>query len=854
VPVLLPGRARRAHNDAMGIAWYTWRASWRKSWRAALVVAVIGGLLGAVALGALAGARRTDTAYGRYLASINASTVMIDVPGPILPVIQHIEHLPGASSSAAWLGLNSTPIINGKPDPSFLTNAVAGSLDGEYFRQDKVTVLAGHLPPAGATDEVVLTPGLARDFGVGVGGRVTWEFARGIFKNGLPTDAPPVDAGRQSFVVAAIASLPPVLVDEFDEVEGALLPPAATARYLNGEFAFGWIGMRLADGTAGIPALQRELVSYAAELSRQYHYPVSFLIRRMDVVQQAAQQAIKPEAFALAVLGCLALLAMLILTGQGLAQLLRRSAADSQVMHSLGMSRRQAALAASGPGILAVLAAAAIAAAGAIALSPLAPIGEVRAYDPVRGVQVDGLVIGGGTALTLLLLGALLARLAWRSVRQAAEPTAARPSAAVTGATRIGLPVTAATGIRYALEHATGRLRAPVRTSLAGSAAAVAAVTAALVFSASLGGLVSHPEQYGWNWTVLIQSQGGWGAWEPTAMARLVNGQPGVTGWSEFGFSQLDMTRAADGPQASQGAAGPLIPVLGLVQHPGQPVEPPTTSGHPLAGEYQVELGTVTLRQLGLHLGEQVRIWPDTHLFTVVGTVTLPSMGVSLTEHVSLGTGAMIEESALQAVQELATKQPLANGYDTAASNSAAPSAVAIDVSSAADASRLAARIIKAEPDQTPGGMYELPPQQGAQIINFQQMGALPLALAFGVAAAAIAALALTVTASVRQRRRELALLKSLGMQRGQLRAIVTSQATTILVVATLVGVPFGVAGGRWTWTTFANSIGVVPAPIVPVTTLALGIAGLVAAGALLALWPAAIAARTIPAVLLRAE
>ena len=179
---------------------------------------------------------------------------------------------------------------------------------------------------------------------------------------------------------------------------------------------------------------------------------------------------------------------------------------------------------------------------------------------------------------------------------------------------------------------------------------------------------------------------------------------------------------------------------------------------------------------------------------------------------------------------------------------------MAIDVSSEADASRLAARIIKAEPDKTPGGMYELPPQQAAQIINFRQMGALPLALAIGVAAAAIVALALTVTASVRQRRRELALLKSLGMRRGQLRAIVTSQAITILAVAALVGVPLGVAGGRWAWTTFANSIGVVPAPLVPVTTLALGIAGLIAAGVLLALWPAAIAARTVPAALLRAE
>jgi ABC-type lipoprotein release transport system permease subunit len=835
----------------MAIAWYTWRAGWRRSWRAALTIAVIGGLLGAVALGALAGARRTDSAYGRYLNSVNASDVMVDVPGPLLPVIEHIEHLPGVTSAAAWLGLNATPIFNGKPDDSFQIDSVAGSLDGEYLRQDRVTVLSGHLPPPGATDEVVLTPELAQDFGVGVGGHVTWQFSRQPFKNGLPTDAPPVNAGPQTFTVAAIATAPPVLGDEFDDTESALLPPVETARFLNGEFSFGWVGMRLSDGAAGIPALQQELASYGAELSKQYQFPVSFLVRRLDVVHDEAQQAIQPQAFALAALGGLALLAMLVLVGQGLAQLLSTSAADSLAFRELGMSRGQAALAAGGSGGAAVIAATAIAAAGAVALSSLAPIGEVREYDPARGVQVDGLVIGGGSALLLLLLGGLLSWLAWRSGRRAGEPLPTRSAAVAAVASQLGLPVTVTTGVRHALERGTGRLRAPVRTSLAGSAAAVAALAAALVFSASLSGLVAHPQQYGWNWTVLIQSQGGWGNWPEAAMARLVNGQPGVTGWSEFGFSQVPMASAAE----PSGAVGPVIPVLGLEQHSGSAVEPPTTSGHPLAGEYQVELGTVTMRQLGLHLGEQVRIAPDPHPFTVVGTVTLPSMGTVLTDHVSLGRGAMMEESALEAVQELATRQPAADDANNDnASDPADTSAVAVDVSSAADAQRLAARIIKAEPDETPGGMYQLPPQRGAQIINFQQMGDLPLTLALGVAAAALVALALTVLASVRQRRREFAVLKSLGMRRGQLRTVVASQAAAILTLAAVVGAPLGVALGRWTWITFANAIGVVPTPAVPVTELAVGVAGLIAAGVLLALWPAAIAARTSAAVVLRSE
>ena len=95
------------------------------------------------------------------------------------------------------------------------------------------------------------------------------------------------------------------------------------------------------------------------------------------------------------------------------------------------------------------------------------------------------------------------------------------------------------------------------------------------------------------------------------------------------------------------------------------------------------------------------------------------------------------------------------------------------------------------------------------------------------MATAAVLALALTIVASVRQRRRELALLKSLGMRRSQLRSVVLSQATTILVVAIAISDPLGIAAGRWAWTAFANAIGVVPAPVVPTAALALGVLAL---------------------------
>jgi len=49
-----------------------------------------------------------------------------------------------------------------------------------------------------------------------------------------------------------------------------------------------------------------------------------------------------------------------------------------------------------------------------------------------------------------------------------------------------------------------------VTATLADAAVAVLAVTAAAVFGASLDGLVTHPPRYGWNWTMLMDTEGGY--------------------------------------------------------------------------------------------------------------------------------------------------------------------------------------------------------------------------------------------------------------------------------------------------------------------------------------------------------
>ena len=133
-------------------------------------------------------------------------------------------------------------------------------------------------------------------------------------------------------------------------------------------------------------------------------------------------------------------------------------------------------------------------------------------------------------------------------------------------------------------------------------------------------------------------------------------------------------------------------------------------------------------------------------------------------------------------------------------------------------------------------------------------MGSQPLVLALAMAGAAVLSLALALLSSVRQRRHELALLKALGLTRHQVRATVAWQASSILLLAVLAGMPLGVAGGRWAWSSFASSLGVVPVTVIPAPALLAGALVLLIAGNLLTALPATVAARTRPAALLRTE
>ncbi len=123
-------------------------------------------------------------------------------------------------------------------------------------------------------------------------------------------------------------------------------------------------------------------------------------------------------------------------------------------------------------------------------------------------------------------------------------------------------------------------------------------------------------------------------------------------------------------------------------------------------------------------------------------------------------------------------------------------------------------------------------------------------------------ALAVTVVATightlfgfVRQRRPDYAVLKALGFTPGQVRATVLWQSGAVLGVSLLGAVPAGIAAGRWLWIAFAEGLGIVVRPVVPMVLLGAAIVVTVLVVQGTALVPAAIARRTPPGSTLRAE
>ena len=779
----------------------------RGRWRGWLALSLLVGLFAGAVDTAAAGAQRTGSAYPRLLAWSNAPDAMVLSP-PVasrtfaMAQPQQIARLPQVTGMAIAMTYSvANPAAIGLVAPE--DNRIPGQM---WFRK----LLGGRLPDPARADEADVSFTVAQQFRLGVGDTLSLT---------LLAQSGPAQTVRLRIVGvdAAAAEFPPGTGTGTDFVWAT----PAFYRQHRGQALDEWEAavVRLRHGAADWPSVQREVEQLA-------HGRVLQGFTMADT-SAATVRSIHLQVVALWLLAALLALIGLLVAGQLITRLTFLEAGDYETVRALGMTRWQLFASAIGRAAILGIAAALVATVVAVAMSPLFPIGLAHFAEPRPGINADVAVLGLGFGATLAGVIACSAWPAWRSVRRGPDThTAARPRTGLVFALASGLrPVSAATGLRFALQRGSGRTALPVLTTVVTAAVGVATLGAALVFSASMDHLLSTPRLYGASWDVLVQSAGTDQGQGVAPAVPVVARDPEIAAWAA-GYSGVPLRLGSGQVQA-------------IALNPGQggTLQPTLVRGRlPQAGE--IALGERTLADVHAHLGDTVRValsGGPPQAVRVVGVVILPT----LADQLMLGTGATVTVAELRHLLPPSVGVP---AYDTLVVRlrpGTEPQA-AVD--------RLSAEL------RPYGSFVATRFQMPTGLLNFGGVGAMPTLLGILLGVLGLATITHLLITSVRRRRRDLAVLRTIGFTRRQVRATVAWQAVTLTVVALAIGIPIGVISGRYAWLAFTRQIGVLPVlQVLPLAFTELVLAALILALTVSAL-PGEAAARTRAAGILRSE
>ncbi|MEO7370778.1 MAG: hypothetical protein ABIZ69_07950, partial [Ilumatobacteraceae bacterium] len=144
----------------------------RDRWQNCVAVSVILGVVLGTALFAVAGARRTQSSYDRFLRAANASTMSVATPtGFVQSDVDAVAALVGVAHSGTYVGFQVLVLVDGKPDFRQALQTEA-SLDGAFFDQDRFAVRLGRRPDPSRPDEVAFNELAAHLYGYQVGQRL----------------------------------------------------------------------------------------------------------------------------------------------------------------------------------------------------------------------------------------------------------------------------------------------------------------------------------------------------------------------------------------------------------------------------------------------------------------------------------------------------------------------------------------------------------------------------------------------------------------------------------------------------------------------------------------------------------
>ena len=798
--------------------WLRVRAGLRQDWGGLVALTLIAALIGGVALAALAGARRTDTAVSRFLQYAGPSEGQVAADPRTM---DRIAALPSVAYTAHGGIMDVVPVTAG----GRLAAAPGQVLTWALIRippETRAIIVAGRRAAPSRASEVMINERAARILRAGVGSVIRLRGYRPDQTEQVLGGAvlpPPV--ALPAVRVVGVSRTPTDLTENPDAptdvsfmgTGGIYVTAAFYHRFAASVGGQMGLTFHLKRGAAGLATFESEVKRVAGGGHAQIQ------LGSDDAIAAAsARRGTSLQALALVLFGVIVALVMVVAVAQSIARRTYTTSDDFPVLRALGTSDWQLFGVALAPGALVAVGGTVLAVPVAYGLSALTPIGLARRAEVSPGFSFNATILLGGAAVFALLLAGWAAITALRAVRIhasfSAAGTAGRRSRVAGWMARKGFPPTAVSGVRLAFEPGRDYTAVPVRSAIAGMAVALAAVMAALVFGSSLAHVIDDPVVVGWNWDVAVGNPHS-GDTSGQTVPKLRQ-DPGVAG----------LTVTAMGERRLNGRE---VPVVGLQPVTGA-VVPPVLAGRLPSAPAEIALGGRELRALRKGIGDQITAQgaQGPVALRIVGQVILSPEITN--EQAQLGSGAVM---TLAGAAALSNKPPARNVF-------------LVQLRRPADQASIA-RLKQ----QFPGVV--LPAVPPPEVRDLRGVNGLPLALALLLALLAVAAVAHTLLTSVRRRRRELAILKAVGFVTRQVRATVAWQATAIAGSSLIVGVPLGVAAGRWAWTLFAHQFAIEPLPVISPLVLLAFPAVLLLANAVAAV-PAQAAAHTRPATVLRAE
>ena len=796
------------------------RSEARSRWHVWLGLALLLAIAGGAATAAAAGARRTQTAYPRfYVAQKGFDVFTGGFPDNIDPerAMATIERLPAVKE---WARSDVVAGAGFLPDGNELTIpqlAAVTDLQGKAgIEINRFKVLSGRLFDLGAPDEALVDFGVAERYRLKVGSVIRLVVGNPFGPHGGVVPRPKVASVRVVGIVASPGNFPAVGISSLFTVIYTT-PAFARANHVIPNPPDASLIIRLRGGSAGLGTFLRE--KRAAGLG-DVDIPV------VEKVQTAGiQRSMRFETQALWAMAALIAVTALAVLGQALARQSHLESGEFPTLRSVGVSRHQLfGLGVARASIIGLVAAAASIPV-AILLSPLTPIGLARVAEPSPGIRIDVPALFLGAAAIMLLTVAVTILPAHAAARSAVrfsgqQAGGEHPSALAGALARTWSSPAGSAGLSMALEPGRGRDAVPVRSAVLGSAIGIAALAASLLFASSLRHVLGTPRLSGFTWDALVADQE-----NPPQTANALRADRRVAGFSRGGYATVRIGG---------------ISLFALVTNGSGPAHPIISEGRAPVSAGEIALGVNTLRSAHKAIGDTIEVSLDTAdnppppvRMRIVGTVIVPPAPFGVSRP---GEGVALSYAGWAHVDPTATQQasgaPFLVTFRSGVSEEAGIAAMRRDSPTA----------------------FIVPAERPGDVSSLQRIASVPVLLAVLLALMAMGVLAHTLITSIRRRRRDLAVLKTLGFQRLQLAGVVAWQATVLAVAALLVGLPVGVAVGRWTWTVFANQLGILPDPVIPVGSVLVAFPAALVLANLIAALPGRSAARTQAALVLRSE